>query len=143
MYNGKSPLTFALPKENTSFSQSREEDISWQETREEGKLSIDVLQTLDEVIVLATMAGTRPEDVSLHLQDDLLTIRGERNFPVEENVEFSCQECYWGKFSRSIVLPVDVKEETVRAEYRNGVLSIRFQKAQPKTNTIPIMVIEE
>lgn len=121
---------------------SDEKDLRWQRAAEEGKLSIDVVQTPQEVIVLATMAGTRPENISLHLQDDLLTIRGERTFPLSGEVEFSCQECYWGKFSRSVILPVDVQEESVEAEYKSGVLVIRFRKAH-SPSTIPIVIVEE
>ena len=108
----------------------------------EGQLAVDVAQTDDELIVIAAMAGTPPESVELHLHNDLLTIRGERKSPLDFVGEHFYQECYWGKFSRSIILPVDVKAELVRAEYNNGILIIRLPKANPQ-NTIPIMVIEE
>lgn len=108
----------------------------------EGQLAVDVAQTDDELIVVAAMAGTPPESIQLHLHNDLLTIRGERKSPLNESSEHFYQECYWGKFSRSIVLPVDVKAELVRAEYNNGILVITLPKANPQNN-IPIMVIEE
>lgn len=108
----------------------------------EGQLAVDVAQTADELIVMAAMAGTPPESIQLHLHNDLLTIRGERKSPIGETSEHFYQECYWGKFSRSIVLPVDVKAELVRAEYNNGILVITLPKANPQNN-IPIMVIEE
>lgn len=114
----------------------------WPDLAEEGQLAIDVLQTADSLIVVAAMAGTRPEQVSLHLQDDLLTIRGVRDFPLAERVEPFYQECYWGRFSRTIVLPVSVQAESAEAEFKNGVLTIRLKKATTD-NTIPIMVIEE
>jgi HSP20 family protein len=111
---------------------------------EEGKLSVDVFETKEEVVVIATMAGTKAEDLSLHLLGDLLTIRGERKFPIEDTEvnETHCQECYWGTFSRSIILPVEVRAESVQAEYRSGVLVIRFQKIK-SDNAIPIVIIEE
>jgi len=116
---------------------------AWQEREEEGQLSVDVLQTTEEVILMAAMAGTKPEDLSLHLQDDLITIRGRRSFPLgEEKAEYFYQECFWGKFSRTIVLPVEVREESAQAEYRNGVLIIRLQKAK-SDNIIPLVIIEE
>lgn len=108
----------------------------------EGQLSVDVAQTGDELIVVATLAGALPDQVSLHLQSDVLTIRGERCSPVPVGAEYFYEECYWGKFSRTIVLPVDVKVEMARAEYKNGVLTIRLPKAKP-SNTIPIYVVEE
>ncbi len=108
----------------------------------EGQLSVDVAQTEEELIVVATLAGTLPDQVSLHLQSDVLTIRGERRSPVPVGAEYFYEECYWGKFSRTIVLPVDVKVEMARAEYKNSVLTIRLPKAKP-SNTIPIYVVEE
>lgn len=109
----------------------------------EGQLAVDVAQTEDELIVIAAMAGTPPENIELHLHNDLLTIRGERKSPIGEISEHFYQECYWGKFSRSIILPVDVKVEMIQATYSNGVLIIRLPKAKQNNNDIPIMVIEE
>ncbi len=109
----------------------------------EGQLAVDVAQTEDELIVVAAMAGTPPECIELHLHNDLLTIRGERKSPIGEIGEHFYQECYWGKFSRSIILPVDVKSEMVQAQYKNGVLVVRLPKANQNNNDIPIMVIEE
>lgn len=108
----------------------------------EGQLAVDVAQTPDELVVMAAMAGTLPESIELHLHNDLLTIRGERKSPIDPSSEHFHQECYWGKFSRSIVLPVDVKAEMVQAQYKNGVLTIRLPKAN-QNNDIPIMVIED
>ena len=108
----------------------------------EGQLAVDVAQTPEELIVMAAMAGTLPESIELHLHNDLLTIRGERKSPIDPSSEHFHQECYCGKFSRSIVLPVDVKAEMVQAQYKNGVLTIRLPKAN-QNNDIPIMVIED
>ena len=118
------------------------ESEQWNDLAEEGQLAIDVLQTADSLIIIAAMAGTRPENVNLHLQDDLLTIRGWREAPLQEDAESFYQECYWGRFSRTIVLPVSVLAESAEAELKNGVLTIRLKKATTD-NTIPIMVIEE
>jgi len=108
----------------------------------EGQLAVDVAQTSDELIVMAAMAGTPADSIELHLHNDLLTVRGERKSPIDTSAEHFYQECYWGKFSRSIVLPVDVKSEMIQATYSNGVLIIRLPKAS-QNRDIPIMVIEE
>lgn len=114
----------------------------WNGAEADGQLSVDVLEKDDALIVVATMAGTKPEDISLHLHNDFLTIRGRRLSPVAGPAHYFYEECYWGKFSRTIVLPVDVKSELAESEYRNGVLTIRLPKASPKKN-IPILVIED
>lgn len=108
----------------------------------EGQLAIDVVQTKDEVIVVAPMAGCKPENVELHLQNDVLTIRGERQSPLSTELEFFYRECYWGKFSRTIVLPVEVKVEMARAEFKNGVLTVALPKNKVDGN-IPIIIVEE
>ena len=138
--------SFSLPSEASNdgadfslFSSLKNQDG---EHAAEGQLAVDVAQTDDELIVVAAMAGTPPESIELHLHNDLLTIRGERSSPIGMTAEHFYQECYWGKFSRSIVLPVDVKTEMIQAQYKNGVLVIRLPKAGQNTD-IPIMVIEE
>jgi HSP20 family protein len=113
-----------------------------QEQLSEGQLAVDVSQTDTELVIVAAMAGTRPEHIELHVHNDLLTIRGERLSPAGNVTEHFYQECYWGKFSRSIILPVDVKAELAQANYNNGVLTLRLPKTNHNTS-IPIMVIEE
>lgn len=117
-------------------------DFAWQETTEEGQLTVDVLETETELVVIATMAGTKPEDISVHLHNDFLTIRGRRSSPVALPAHYFYEECYWGAFSRTIVLPVEVKNDSVQSEYRNGVLTIKLFKARTQ-HSIPILVIEE
>lgn len=118
----------------------QEMELSSAET--EGQLSIDVLETETELVVVATMAGTKPEDIVLHLHNDFMTIRGRRSSPVVEQARYFNEECYWGKFSRTIVLPVDVKGELATSEYKNGVLTVRLPKTSGK-QSIPILVVEE
>lgn len=108
----------------------------------EGELAVDVLETAEELVIVATMAGTRAEDIELHLHNDFLTIRGVRRAPIEDQVKYFYQECFWGRFSRTIVLPTDVRSEFARSEYKNGILTIHLPKNRPAA-TIPIMVIEE
>ena len=108
----------------------------------EGQLSVDVAQTKDEIIIVALLAGCRPQDVELHLHSDVLTIRGQRKSPILVEANYFFRECYWGKFSRTIVLPVAVKEEMTRAEFKNGVLTVVLPKANNDGN-IPIIVVEE
>lgn len=117
-------------------------DSQWEEHHQEGQLAVDVVNTEQELVIVATMAGTKPEEIELHLHNDFLTIRGVRQSPVTHSAEHFFQECFWGPFSRTIVLPVDVKAEMARAEYRNGLLTIYLPKVRP-ANTIPIMVLDD
>lgn len=109
---------------------------------EEGKLGIDVVETKEELVIIAAMAGTAPENLELHLQNDLLTIRGERQMTLEESADYHHKEIFWGKFSRTIVLPAEVRQEMARAEYKHGVLIIHLPKVSENKN-IPIVIVEE
>lgn len=132
------------PNQTSSFSLSETKSSEPEQWRafEEGQLSVDVFETKDDLFVVATMAGTKPEDIELHLQNDFLTIRGRRLPPVPGPAQYFYEECYWGVFSRTIVLPVDVKGEEAQSEYRNGVLTIKIAKSHPH-NSIPILIVEE
>lgn len=93
----------------------------------EGQLSVDVFRKGDVLVLRSTVAGVRPEDLDIALHGDLLTIRGKRESErdVEEGHWFY-RECYWGAFSRSIVLPYEVATDHAEAKLKNGVLEIRI-----------------
>lgn len=109
----------------------------------EGQLAVDVYQTKDNIIVKATVAGVKPEDLEIYLHNDLLTIRGKREEEKEEAAtDYFYKECYWGGFSRSIIMPVEVQADKVEAVFRNGVLKIILPKSQ-KSKLINVKVKEE
>lgn len=112
------------------------------EEHHEGQLAVDVVETRDEIIIVAPMAGAPRESVELHLHNDLLTLRGERRSPAPSDSFFHFSECYWGRFSRSIVLPADVHLGMARAEYRQGLLVVYLPKVRIDQN-IPITIVEE
>ncbi len=96
----------------------------------EGQLTIDVYQTDDDIIIKSTIAGVNPEDLDVSINNDMITIKGERKFEDEVSEDnFYYQECYWGSFSRSVVLPVDVVAEKIEASLKNGILTIKLPKA--------------
>lgn len=127
-------------------SQSNQ-DISkdWHVTHQEGQLAIDVLETTETIIVISTMAGADTSSIEVYVHsDDLLTIKGERQAPeISQKIkEVSYQECFWGTFSRTVVLPAHVYGESAQAQYKNGILILTISKKDKKT-TVPIEIIEE
>lgn len=109
-----------------------QEEKKWlQNEYEEGQLSIDVFQTPDAIIVKSTIAGIKPEDIDISINNDLLTIRGKRemNEKIKEE-NYLYRECYWGSFSRSIILPVEVEADKIDAYLENGVLTVVLPKAR-------------
>jgi HSP20 family protein len=103
-----------------------EEKERWPEP--EGELAVDMYQTDEELVILSAIAGVKPEDLNLYLEGDVLFIEGERKKPIEEVGDYFLQECYWGKFSRKIVLPVEINPEKISASFKDGILTIRIQK---------------
>jgi HSP20 family protein len=96
---------------------------------EEGQLSIDVYQTSDELIVQSTVAGVTLDDLEILVHGDMLIVRGKRLPPVPVNPEqYLYRECYWGPFSRTIVLPRDVDASQIKANLKNGLLTIKMPK---------------
>lgn len=96
----------------------------------EGQLTIDMFQTKDNVIIKSTIAGVKPDDIDITIANDMVTIRGERTRDFDASAEdYFYQECYWGSFSRSVVLPVDVDIENVAADLKDGILSVTLPKA--------------
>ena len=116
---------------------------NWHEEYQEGQLAVDVTQTEKDVIVISTMAGAITDKIEVYLHNDLLTIRGERFSPVNIlETDYFHQECFWGKFSRTVILPLDVKGDLAKAEYNNGVLVIRIPK-QKIDAKIPVIIVED
>lgn len=110
---------------------------------DEGQLAVDVYQKGDNIIIQATIAGIDPDKLDISLHNDILTIRGERKQVSEVDEEdYFYKECYWGRFSRSIILPLEVKSEDISASIKNGVLQIILPKSNPKSK-IKIKVIDE
>ncbi|MEP7163023.1 MAG: Hsp20/alpha crystallin family protein [Candidatus Moraniibacteriota bacterium] len=106
----------------------------------EGQLTIDVYQTENDIVIKSTIAGVKPEDLDVSINNDMVTIKGERkNEEVVENGNYYYQECYWGSFSRSVLLPIDVIPEKADAALKNGILTIRLPKADTtKTKKIQV-----
>jgi len=118
------------------------EDAYEDDLEEEGQLSVDVYQDRNNVIIKSTIAGVEPDDIDITFDNDMITIRGKRkkDLTVDEE-DYFYQECYWGSFSRSIILPVEVEEEKIKATIKNGVLTIILPKAKRKD--VNIMVEDE
>ncbi len=104
----------------------------------EGQLAVDVIETRDAIIIRSAIAGVKPEDVDIHVTGDLVTIRGERTERKDvHDATVHYQECFWGAFSRSIVLPHSVNAEAADATFENGVLELTIPKTRGEMN-VPI-----
>ena len=106
---------------------------TWGEADEEfpGQLAVDVYETVDKLVVKARTAGVNKEDLDVSVSDGILTISGTLSSGDETDANnWHIQECYWGEFSRTLALPVSVKEDEVEAVLKDGVLTIKFSKVR-------------
>ena len=109
------------------------DDSAWEESEDDfpGQLAVDVYETEDRLIVKARTAGVNKEDLDVSISDGILTISGTLSSGDDTDAtHWHIQECYWGEFSRTLALPVAVKEDEVGAVLKDGVLSISFSKVK-------------
>lgn len=105
----------------------------WDDSQEEflGQLAVDVYETDEKLVVKARTAGVNKEDLDVSISDGILTISGTLSSGDDSDAtNWHIQECYWGEFSRTLALPVSVKEEEVEAVLKDGVLTISFSKVK-------------
>ena len=125
-----------------SDEKSLSKNADWMEDYE-GQLAVDVYQTEDNIVLKAPLAGVRPEDLELSITEEVVTIKGERKELEEVKREnYLAQECYWGIFARSYVLPIPVVSEKAQATLKNGILTITLPK-QEKTKAKKIEIKTE
>lgn len=126
----------AAPQEAPKARKSKE----WLMDATEGQLSLDVYQTENDVVIKSTVAGISSNDIDITITNDMLTVKGARSRDEKVRPEdYYYQECYWGPFSRSVILPADVEADQIKATLKNGILTIRLPKSEKvKTKKISI-----
>lgn len=107
------------------------EEKKWFES--EGQLTVDVYQTDKEIVIQSAIAGIEPDDLDIIIENDMVAIRGNRERLFEEKKKnYFYQECYWGQFSREIILPEEVDNSRAKATMKKGILTIRIPKIESK-----------
>ncbi len=104
---------------------------------EQGQLAVDVYQTPTQIIIIAPIAGVKLNDIQVSITEDVLTIKGKRclefNIPDED---YLTQECFWGTFSRSIVLPASADSSSIAATLKDSVLKIILKRTEREKTRI-------
>ena len=117
-------------KETESKNAPVEKDWEEEDTLP-GQLAVDVYESEDKLIIKARTAGVDKKDLDVSISEGMLTISGTLSSGDEvEATNFHIQECYWGEFTRTLALPVVVKEDEVEAVLKDGVLTISFTKVK-------------
>jgi len=100
----------------------------------DGELVVDVFETSEHFVVLSTIAGVNIKDLDISVEKDMMVIKGTRPDPhTEIHKTYFYQECYFGPFSRKIVLPENIKTELANAEMDKGLLTIKIPKKALET----------
>ena len=133
------PVEEVAMVEEEAVSEPVEED-EWANDTDDfpGQLAVDVYETADKLVVKARTAGISKQDLDVSISDNILTISGVLSGGEDEQTtRWHIQECYWGEFSRTIALPVQVREDenSVKAELKDGVLTITFEKEKTEAPT--------
>ena len=119
---------FQKPKKETK---EKEKKFDGKLFESEGQLAIDIYQTEKELVIQSAIAGIKLKDLDISIEKDKLTIKGKREKPIEiEKINYFYQECYWGPFSREIILPVEVDPSRAEASFKEGILTIRIPKIE-------------
>ena len=120
----------------SSFSRTDDNDLM----RGAWTPQVDIFENKDQIVLEADLAGMRPEDVNISIENNVLTIHGERKFEKkDEQDNFHRVERSYGSFTRSFTLPQTVTAEGASADFENGILIITLPKAEevkPKTITV-------
>ncbi len=116
-------------------SQTKTPKKEWEEFAPEGELTIDAFETSNEIVIISAIGGISAKDLSISFEDGMLIIEGERKRPEITNgkpKKYLYEECFWGKFSRKIILPEEVNVDKAKATVKNGILILRVPKKKQK-----------
>lgn len=134
------PVPTKNSKQDTEEKTDEEESLDEIFEEAEGELAVDVYQTPSAFVIESTIAGVNPEDIDVSLTPESITIKGKRE--KEQKIktgDYIHQECYWGRFSRTIILPQEIDPDKVQASIKNGVLKISLPKLnKSKTKKIKV-----
>ena len=128
-------MKIELAKSSSSVAErQRAEPRESEENGEaEGQLTVDIYQTPSDIVIESAIAGVKPDDIDINVSNDSITIRGERKRENQvREQDYFYQECYWGRFSRSVILPQEVNPEEASVNFKNGILTVRLPKLNRK-----------
>lgn len=124
-----------LGEKASETKDKNDRESKWEE-EEEAQLTVDLYQTQTDIIIQAMIAGVQPDNLSITITRDMITIKGKReeNHSIN-NENYFVQELYWGAFSRTISLPEEVDPEEAEAVEKHGLLIIKLPKINKEKKT--------
>lgn len=103
-----------------------------QPENDEGQLALDIFETSEKIFVVAPIAGVNEHSLDIMLTKDVLTIKGNRPHPksLPHAKEFFLEECFWGDFSRNILLPAAINSADIVARMERDIVIVEIPKAR-------------
>ncbi len=137
----KNITSMAIPASKDIEVMEKSNEIS-QSPEGFGQLPIDILENEKEILIITPIAGVNLDTTEVIITNDVLTIRGERqtdlsDFKFKER-DYYVQECFWGRFSRSVILPPNADIEKIAASQKDHVLYIKI----PKRSNIKMRIVK-
>ncbi|MDP9212122.1 MAG: Hsp20/alpha crystallin family protein [bacterium] len=139
-----SPFFGTLTDRTDAPTPSAEAPDEDDDTSAGGEIAVDVHETDDAIIIVSPIAGVDPENVTIAADDDSITISGERKTAHEARSQNThVQEIYWGRFSRTVTLPVPCEVDKAQATFKHGILAVEVPKSRKaKKRTIKVKTVE-
>lgn len=138
---GKKPILKPEDPVKNNAPVKTENDLNDLRDGQEGQLAVDVYETGSDIVVESIIGGVNSDNINVAVANDVLTIKGvrEKSSEAVEGANYFVAECFWGPFSRSIILPCEVDVESIKAAIKKGVLKITLPKlVGSKTKKITI-----
>jgi HSP20 family molecular chaperone IbpA len=129
----KEEVKIATQEETEPRSEGREKEKKWPSFSkdQEGQLAIDVYQTEEFLVIQSAIAGIKPDSLDIVIEGDMVSIKGNREKPEEKgDRNYFYQECFWGPFSRQIILSLEVDPARAEALLKDGILTIKLPKIE-------------
>lgn len=124
------PLFGLLDNQESHKNQTNYATVNWQP-------NVDICTTEKSFLLRFELPGIAKEDLDININNGLLTISGEKKPPVKDsNKSWSCVECFYGSFSRSFTLNINVGK--IEAHYENGLLNLTIPRVKEDTTSIKI-----
>lgn len=133
----------AIKEQNIQAAEKRELATKTEQTQE-GLVfqpAVDIFENADSITVLADMPGVRPDQLSIDLRDDVLTIRGQANSPEGEKEAEVVREFAWGSYFRQFSLAESIDQGKIEARLNDGVLRLelpKVERAKPRQISVKI-----
>lgn len=120
-----------LEKLKSSEEKNEKAEIKRDWKNSEGQLAVDIYETEEDLVLQTAIAGVEADSLDISLEKDLLIVRGERKNPAKETKKnYFVEECYFGPFSREVILPREIDPSHTKAAMEEGILTIRMPKIE-------------